>query len=152
MIHGTRIICRSYSGLVQNIVVIFHDPVCKGITTMWCRANTVVKFLLGAMKHFLCVIVVNRAKKCLVHKLANVIFFQKNFMNIAMSTRIFSQTVRYPNPKQKRIQPHRPGSTSLSKDGGCDCLIDLDYKLIVVLLCTMRLNSAGGDIVLAHDL
>ena len=64
----------------------------------------------------------------------------------------FSQTIRYINPEKNVIYPHIYGITGLVNNGVCDLIVDLDEPLSGFLLWVMWLSSAGGYVVLGHDL
>ena len=120
---------------------------------MLCRSKTATTFLFGARKLFLCIIVVNRVPEYVVHKLSDIRGGSKvKFMIREVSMGRFSQTVRYPNSKQKGVHQHIAGSTFSVNYGVCDLLIDLDAPLRGVMLWVMRLISSGVGVVLLHDL
>ena len=105
------------------------------------------------MKLSLCITVVIRVPECVLLKLDDFRGGAKGICMIrSVSMGRFSQTVIHPNPKKKGVQPHMTGITSLVKDGVCALLIDLYLPFSGFLLWVIWLSSAGGDIVLAHDL
>ena len=68
---------------VDGIILRFHDgpgheiffcqyPVVTFITKILCRGKPSSALILDAKKRFLCIILVNRVPKCVVHKLDDV--------------------------------------------------------------------------------
>ena len=111
------------------------------------------QLLLGARKLSFCITVVNRVPEYVVHKLDDFRGGAKgSCMSRAVSMGRFIQTVIHNNPKQKVIHQQIVGSNSLVKDVVCALLINLDSPFSGFILWVIRRSSAGGDIVLAHDL
>ena len=69
-----------------------------------------------------------------------------------MSIGGLGQTVRYPNPEKRGIQPHIYGRNCLLKGGACALLIYLDAPFIGVMLGVIWLSSSVLYVILLHDL
>ena len=127
MIHVAWIICWEDCRSGQCSLVIYQEPVVKGIITIMHRSNPAVKLLLDSGKLLLIIIILNMVLEYVYHELNNIRGSPKsNLIRRSTTMGMLIYEVRCTNPKQNIIQPHISRSTGPFQYSVCTLLIDLD--------------------------